>query len=71
MIQLIIYTIYAFLRCAVLIGIANREFPGILGFLIGMIIMIGGILEYLLLLTMIRKVSELEKKENSQKNHTL
>lgn len=62
MIQLVIYTVYALLRCAVLIGFINRIFSGILGILFGCIIMIGGFIEYFLFLAIIQRVSELEKK---------
>lgn len=62
MIQLIFYTIYIVMRCGILIGDVLRLFPGALGILLGANILSGAIIEYFLFLTMIRKISELEKK---------
>lgn len=71
MIELVVYTVYALLRCGVLIAIVQNLFPGIFGIFSGLFVMLGGIIEYFLFLTTIHKVSKLEKKENSQENHTL
>lgn len=71
MVQLVVYTVYVLLRCGVLIAIVQELFPGILGIFLGLFVMLGGIIEYFLFLTTIYKVCKLEKRENSQKNHTL
>lgn len=71
MIQLVIYTACAMIRCGVLICATNTLFPGVLGVLLGFTIFCGSIIEYSVFCSMICKVSNLEKRENSQKNHTL
>lgn len=71
MIQLVIYTACAMIRCGVLICATKSLFPGVLGILLSFIIFCGSIIEYSVLCSMIYKVSNLEKRENSQKNHML
>lgn len=66
MVQLIVYTIYALMRCGIVIISVLTLFSGVLGVFLGAFVMLGAIVEYFLFLTMIQKISNLEKKENSQ-----
>lgn len=63
MIELIIYTVYALMRCGIIINDVLRLFPGALGIFLGSFVIAGGIFEYFLFLTMIQKISKLEKRE--------